>query len=50
VDRTEEAAADEDYWAVIQNAFSVTRGMVDLNNGGLRIVTASLVPADGRNL
>jgi len=50
LDRTEEAAADEDYWAVIQNAFSVTRGMVDLNNGGLRIVTASLVPADGRNL
>jgi len=54
VDRTEEAAADEDYWAVIQNAFSVTRGTVDLNNGGLssslRIVTASLVPADGRNL
>ena len=50
----EEAASDEDYWAAIQNAFSVTRGMVDLNNGGLspslRIVTASLVPADGRNL
>jgi hypothetical protein len=54
VDRMEEAAADEDYWAIIQNAFSVTRGMVDLNNGGpspsLRIVTESLVPAGGRNL
>src|SRR5215475_7722663 len=48
VDWTEEAAADEDYWAIIQNAFSVTRGMVDRNNGGLspslRIVTEALVP------
>ena len=54
VDRTKEAAADEDYWAIIQNAFSVTRGMVDLNNGGLspslRIVTEALVPAGDRNL
>jgi hypothetical protein len=48
----EEAAADEDYWAIIQNAFSVTRGMVGLNNGGLspslRIVTEALEPAGGR--
>ena len=54
VDRTEEAATDDDYWAIIQNAFSVTRGMVDLNNGGLspglQIATESLVPADGRDL
>ena len=54
VDRMEEVTTDEDYWAIIQNAFSVTRGMVDLNNGGLspslRTVTESLVPAGGRNL
>ena len=47
VDRMEEAAANEDYWAIIQNAFSVTRGMVDLNNGGLspslRIMTEAVV-------
>ncbi|HEV7701551.1 MAG TPA: aminotransferase class V-fold PLP-dependent enzyme [Pyrinomonadaceae bacterium] len=38
-----EAAMDEDYWATIQQAFSVTRGIVNLNNGGVspspRIVT-----------
>src|SRR5215475_2066246 len=43
----EEAAADEDYWANIQNAFSVTRGIINLNNGGVspspRIVTEALV-------
>jgi isopenicillin-N epimerase len=43
----EEAAADEDYWATIQNSFSVTRGIVNLNNGGVspspRIVTEALV-------
>ncbi|MGE5208285.1 MAG: aminotransferase class V-fold PLP-dependent enzyme, partial [Alphaproteobacteria bacterium] len=43
----EEAAADEDYWATIQNAFSVTRGIINLNNGGVspspRIVTEALV-------
>jgi len=54
VDRMEEAAANEDYWAIIQNAFSVTRGMVHLNNSGLspslRIVTEALLPAGGRNL
>src|ERR1051325_1039411 len=43
----EEAAKDEDYWATIQNSFSVTRGIVNLNNGGVspspRIVTEALV-------
>src|SRR5437016_8267642 len=43
----EEAAVDEDYWAVIQNAFTVTRGIINLNNGGVspspRIVTEALV-------
>src|SRR5215475_1910161 len=42
-----EAAADEDYWATIQNSFSVTRGIINLNNGGVspspRIVTEALV-------
>jgi selenocysteine lyase/cysteine desulfurase len=43
----EEAALDEDYWAVIQNAFTVTRGIINLNNGGVspspRLVTEALV-------
>jgi len=43
----EQAAMDEDYWFVIQNAFTVTRGIVNLNNGGVspspRIVTEALV-------
>src|SRR5947208_673837 len=43
----EEAAMDEDYWAVIQNSFSVTRGIINLSNGGVspspRIVTEALV-------
>src|SRR5512143_691393 len=43
----EEAATDEDYWANIQNAFSVTRGIINLNNGGVspspRVVTEALV-------
>ena len=30
-----EAALDEDYWANIQQAFSVTRGIINLNNGGV---------------
>jgi isopenicillin-N epimerase len=42
-----QAAADEDYWAQIQQAFSVTRGIVNLNNGGVspspRIVTEAFV-------
>jgi hypothetical protein len=43
----EEAATDEDYQAAIQNSFSVTRGVINLNNGGVspspRIVTEALV-------
>ncbi|HYJ91609.1 MAG TPA: hypothetical protein VEV84_09890, partial [Pyrinomonadaceae bacterium] len=42
-----EAAADEDYWSTIQQAFSVTRGIINLNNGGVspspRIVTEAFV-------
>jgi isopenicillin-N epimerase len=42
-----EAASDEDFWAHIQQAFSVTRGIVNLNNGGVspspRIVTEAFV-------
>jgi isopenicillin-N epimerase len=43
----EQAAINEDYWAVIQNSFTVTRGIINLNNGGVspspRIVTEALV-------
>ena len=43
----EEAARDEDFWFDIQQAFTVTRGIVNLNNGGVspspRIVTEALV-------
>ena len=43
----EQAAMDEDYWSIIQNAFTVTRGIVNLNNGGVspspRIVTEAIV-------
>jgi selenocysteine lyase/cysteine desulfurase len=43
----ERVAADEDFWVQIQQAFSVTRGIVNLNNGGVspspRIVTEALV-------
>src|SRR5712671_6382867 len=43
----QQAAIDEDYWSVIQNAFTVTRGIINLNNGGVspspRIVTEALV-------
>lgn len=42
-----EAAANEDYWSTIQQAFSVTRGIVNLNNGGVspspRMVTEAFV-------
>src|SRR6476469_9515399 len=42
-----EAAADEDYWTTIQQAFTVTRGIVNLNNGGVspspRMVTEAFV-------
>jgi isopenicillin-N epimerase len=41
------AAADEDFWATIQDSFSVTRDIVNLNNGGVspspRVVTEALV-------
>jgi isopenicillin-N epimerase len=43
----EEAAMDEDYWAIIEDSFTVTRGIINLNNGGVspspRIVTEALV-------
>ncbi|MEZ5426583.1 MAG: aminotransferase class V-fold PLP-dependent enzyme [Pyrinomonadaceae bacterium] len=43
----EEAAMDEDYWTTIQQAFSVTRGIINLNNGGVspspRIVTEAFI-------
>ncbi|MGH9948571.1 MAG: aminotransferase class V-fold PLP-dependent enzyme [Pyrinomonadaceae bacterium] len=42
-----EVATDEDFWAVIQQSFSVTRGIINLNNGGVspspRIVTEAFV-------
>ena len=31
----EQAAADEDYWSTIQNAFSVSPNIINLNNGGV---------------
>src|SRR5713101_630678 len=43
----EQAAADEDFWFEIQQAFSVTRGIINLNNGGVspspHVVTEALV-------
>src|SRR5689334_23845293 len=43
----EQVAIDEDYWAIIQNSFTDTRGIINLNNGGVspspRIVTEALV-------
>src|ERR1044071_5789421 len=43
----EQVATDEDYWSTIQNAFTVTRGIINLNNGGVspspRIVTEALI-------
>jgi selenocysteine lyase/cysteine desulfurase len=43
----EDAARDENFWFDIQQAFSVTRGLINLNNGGVspspRIVTEALV-------
>lgn len=42
-----DVTADEDFWAEIQRAFSVTRGIINLNNGGVspspRIVTEAFV-------
>lgn len=31
----EQAATDEDYWSTIQNAFSVSPNIINLNNGGV---------------
>jgi isopenicillin-N epimerase len=43
----EAVAADEDFWAAVQQSFSVTRGIVNLNNGGVspspRMVTEAFV-------
>jgi isopenicillin-N epimerase len=43
----DQAAMDEDFWFDIQRAFTVTRGIINLNNGGVspspRIVTEALV-------
>ncbi|HEY7162410.1 MAG TPA: aminotransferase, partial [Acidobacteriota bacterium] len=43
----DQLAGDEDFWFEIQQAFTVTRGITNLNNGGVspspRIVTESLV-------
>ncbi|MBS4027774.1 MAG: aminotransferase class V-fold PLP-dependent enzyme [Ignavibacteriales bacterium] len=43
----EETAMDEDFWFEIQQAFSVTRGITNLNNGGVspspKIVTEALI-------
>ncbi|MFV0387455.1 MAG: aminotransferase class V-fold PLP-dependent enzyme, partial [Pyrinomonadaceae bacterium] len=40
-------ASDEDFWAYIQQSFSVTRGIINLNNGGVspspRLVTEAFV-------
>ena len=42
-----EVASDEDFWFEIQQAFTVTRGITNLNNGGVspspRMVTEALV-------
>jgi isopenicillin-N epimerase len=42
----EDAAMDEDFWFEIQNSFSITRGIINLNNGGVspspRLVTEAL--------
>ena len=42
----EQVAMDEDYWSEIQRSFSGTRGIINLNNGGVspspRIVTEAL--------
>ena len=43
----EAVAADEDFWGSVQQSFSVTRGIVNLNNGGVspspRMVTEAFV-------
>ena len=43
----EQSAQQEDFWSGIQRSFSVTRGIINLNNGGVspspRIVTEALI-------
>jgi isopenicillin-N epimerase len=43
----EDAAQDETYWRGVQNAFSISRSLIDLNNGytcpSPRVVTESLI-------
>lgn len=43
----EALAVDEDFWSTIQQSFSITRGIINLNNGGVspspRIVTEAFV-------
>lgn len=43
----EQVAMDEDFWATIQQSFSIGRGIINLNNGGVspspRIVTEAFV-------
>lgn len=43
----EDAAGDEDFWFPVQQSFSITRGIINLNNGGVspspRIVTEALI-------
>ncbi len=43
----ESVSSDEDFWFEIQQSFSITRGIVNLNNGGVspspRLVTEALV-------
>src|SRR5262245_4737386 len=43
----EEAAADESYWRDVQGAFSISRSLIDLNNGftcpSPKVVTDSVV-------
>ena len=43
----EQSAQQEDFWSGIQESFSVTRGIINLNNGGVspspRIVTEALI-------
>lgn len=43
----EAAALDEEFWGIIQQSFSVTRGIINLNNGGVspspRLVTEAFV-------
>src|SRR6266508_6078782 len=45
--KPEDAARDEDFWREIQQAFTVDRGLINLNNGGVapspRVVQAALL-------